>query len=136
MPETDVSIRFGEATLHFKMDREKYKKLSVLAKDMYGHGGVKVLFEKFALQFLEKYDGKGNKMDNYFGSNFIPKPEIDDDIETKTLPWLRTRDTNELARLKQNLFASYVFSSALYDINPNERATAELQLNILCKKYL
>ena len=135
MPEKDVSTRFGDATLHFKMDEEKYKRLSVLAKDLYGHGGVKTLFTKLALQFLEKYEGESNRMDNYFDPNFIPKPEIDDDVDKKILPWLRNKNTEDLAKLKQIFFAAYIYTSGLYDTNPSERATAELTFNILWKKY-
>jgi hypothetical protein len=91
-------------------------------------------------QYIEKqvaaFDGKrSGKMDLFFDPNYVPKPEIDDDMETRIIPWLRSLNTEQLSKRIQFFYQAYVWSKALHSTPPSDRHIVNFDLTTLWKQY-
>lgn len=122
--------------VNFKIPKEIYDKIASIARDKYGHGGIKKIYNDLSLKFLEKHDGKQSvKLNTFFDPNYIPKPEIDGDVESQIIPWLRTLSNDQLSKEIQIYYQAYVWAQALRDTPPCERQTISFNPTTLWKRY-
>ena len=126
----------SDKLVNFKITAEIYDKLASIARDKYGHGGIKKIYTDFSIKFVQKYDGKDSvKLNTFFDPNYVAKPEVDADMETKFIPWLRTLNTEQLSKQIQIFYQAYVWSQALRDTPPSDRHIVNFDLTTLWKRY-
>jgi hypothetical protein len=90
-------------------------------------------------QFIEKkvaeYDGQKNGIENFFDKSFVPKPEIDADLETKILPWLRTLSDEKLHQMVRNFYPGHIFAKALLDTPQDQRKNTGYDYQTIWRQY-
>lgn len=133
----DRCIRIGGTTVHLYPNREDWKKFTDLIHGQYGHGAIAKTLWSLAQDYMKKFDdsGKAHKLDVFFGSGYIPKPDIDSDFDKNILPWLRTKTTDELNTLRINSYRIFVYVQGLIDTPPDQRTTVEFDYETLWKRY-
>lgn len=115
-------------------DEKKYNKIKMYCVER----GITInqFFSEYIDKTLKNIDGLGIGLENFMGAKFIPKPDIDQkDVEGKIVPWLRTLETDKLNSLKPIMHQTYIFASALRDIEPDKRHTSDLPYSVLWKRY-
>lgn len=135
MSDKPLSIRFGTATLNVRIDGDLINKYTRIIHEQYGHGGIKIDIGRHILQTVSKYDGNLKKLDKFFDSNFIPKPEIDSDADKSILPWLRNQNDERLSLQSSIFYRSYIYSRALRETSPDARLTTRFDFDLLWRRY-
>lgn len=135
MRDFDNSVLTGQTQATFRIDKENWRIFSKIGYDMYGHGGVTRILNKFVNDYIIKYQGKSNKLDTFFDPDFIPKPEIDSLVEEKTLPWLRVQPVEKLKIQGPLSYRTFIYCNALIDTPPSERRTIHFNFDTIWKRY-
>lgn len=132
----DRCVRIGGTTVHLYPNREDWAQFTDLVHRQYGHGAIAKTLWTLAKEYMTKFESNnGHKLDIFFGSEYIAKPNIDDDIENKILPWLRVQQKEDIDKIRINAYRTYVYAQALLDTSPDQRRTIGLDFETLWKRY-
>src|SRR5690242_11786136 len=131
MSRKHVSIRYNGFSVDFNIDSELWKKYSEIVFMDFGFGAIKHDIGTYIMNRVQKYQTANKGIEAFFEPNYVPKPEIDADVEQKILPWLRSRTNDELNKLRINSYRSFVYTQGLLDTPPDKRSTIEFDYETL-----
>lgn len=120
-----------EKLVNFKIDSKLYESVFFIARELYGHGGVKKLYNVLSKEFVAKYDGKTAKLDTFLDSNFIPKPIAFDDIDKIVMPFASNLSDVELHNLRVWSFQVYNICMAYSKMSPLKRKNSKMSYDQL-----
>lgn len=122
MPEN----KKGERLVNFKIDSDLYERIFFLARELYGHGGIKKLYNDLSNNFAEKYDGKTSKLDSFIDPNFTPKPTVFDDTEKVVTPFAMQLSDEDLHKLRMWAFQTHTICTAYSKLTANRRKVTKM----------
>ena len=123
---SENKIKQPEKLVNFKIESDLYEKVFFIAREKYGHGGVKKLYNVLSHEFVAKYDSGTPKLNKWLDPNFTPKPVIYDNIEKNFLPYAANLDNTQLHELRVWCYQAYNVCMAYSKMGPNQRKNCKM----------
>ena len=105
-----------------RLDTSNWGDFTRIAYEQYGHGGITKAIQSLVNDFVKKYDGTLPKMDLFFDSKYIPKPDLGEPYQ-KIIPYLKHLPQDEFKKMQRCIFEYYVIVNELAKVTPKDRPT-------------